>query len=41
VSGVKASDVLQDSATQSLSLGGEPPALIVVQPNPPAAELLA
>jgi hypothetical protein len=36
----KASDFLQDSATQSLGLGGEAASLIVVQPNSPATELL-
>jgi hypothetical protein len=37
----QASDFLQQSAAQSLSFACEPSALIVIQPNPPLAKLLA
>ena len=37
----KASDFLQDSATEFLGFGGKPTALIVVQPDSPSTELLS
>jgi hypothetical protein len=37
----KASDFLQDSATQFPGFGGKPTALIVVQPDSPTTELLS